>query len=58
MFLQHLAPLMGLAKFAALWVTIIEFMRTFYTATDKSSGDLLLEAIPESLKNMLLVQSV
>lgn len=53
-FLQHLTPLLSLSTFTALWLTILEFMDKYMHA-DKS--DLLFEAIPESLKNMLLVMS-
>ncbi|XP_022788096.1 Golgi-specific brefeldin A-resistance guanine nucleotide exchange factor 1-like isoform X3 [Stylophora pistillata] len=53
-FLQHLTPLLSLSTFTALWLTILEFMDKYMHA-DKS--DLLYEAIPESLKNMLLVMS-
>eukprot|EP00057_Strongylocentrotus_purpuratus_P004148 XP_003728128.1 PREDICTED: golgi-specific brefeldin A-resistance guanine nucleotide exchange factor 1 isoform X3 [Strongylocentrotus purpuratus] len=51
-FLQHLTPLLSLSTFTALWLTILDFMDK-YMHSDKS--DLLFEAIPESLKNMLLV---
>ncbi|XP_061196225.1 Golgi-specific brefeldin A-resistance guanine nucleotide exchange factor 1-like isoform X2 [Saccostrea echinata] len=51
-FLQHLSPLLSLSTFTALWLTILDFMDK-YMHTDNS--DLLSEAIPESLKNMLLV---
>ncbi|XP_022089573.1 Golgi-specific brefeldin A-resistance guanine nucleotide exchange factor 1-like [Acanthaster planci] len=51
-FLQHLTPLLSLSTFTALWLTILDFMDKYMHA-DKS--DLLYEAIPESLKNMLLV---
>ncbi|KAM8924081.1 Golgi-specific brefeldin A-resistance guanine nucleotide exchange factor 1 [Pelodytes ibericus] len=51
-FLQHLSPLLSLATFAALWLTILDFMDKYMHA---GSSDLLTEAIPESLKNMLLV---
>ncbi|XP_015907017.1 Golgi-specific brefeldin A-resistance guanine nucleotide exchange factor 1 isoform X3 [Parasteatoda tepidariorum] len=51
-FLQHLSPLLTLPTFMALWLTILEFMDKYMHA-DRS--DLLAEAIPESLKNMLLV---
>ncbi|XP_075697731.1 Golgi-specific brefeldin A-resistance guanine nucleotide exchange factor 1 isoform X4 [Rhinoderma darwinii] len=51
-FLQHLSPLLSLTTFAALWLTILEFMDKYMHA---GSSDLLMEAIPESLKNMLLV---
>ncbi|XP_018083084.1 Golgi-specific brefeldin A-resistance guanine nucleotide exchange factor 1 isoform X4 [Xenopus laevis] len=51
-FLQHLFPLLSLSTFAALWLTILDFMDKYMHA---GSSDLLPEAIPESLKNMLLV---
>ncbi|XP_077585431.1 Golgi-specific brefeldin A-resistance guanine nucleotide exchange factor 1 isoform X3 [Stigmatopora nigra] len=51
-FLQHLLPLLSLPTFAALWLTILDFLDKYMHA---GSSDLLLEAIPESLKNMLLV---
>nr|XP_054773324.1 Golgi-specific brefeldin A-resistance guanine nucleotide exchange factor 1-like [Lytechinus pictus] len=51
-FLQHLTPLLSLSTFTALWLTILDFMDK-YMHSDKS--ELLYEAIPESLKNMLLV---
>ncbi|XP_052654572.1 LOW QUALITY PROTEIN: Golgi-specific brefeldin A-resistance guanine nucleotide exchange factor 1 [Harpia harpyja] len=51
-FLQHLSPQLSLTTFAALWLTILDFMDKYMHA---GSSDLLLEAIPESLKNMLLV---
>ncbi|XP_062989290.1 Golgi-specific brefeldin A-resistance guanine nucleotide exchange factor 1 isoform X3 [Elgaria multicarinata webbii] len=51
-FLQHLSPLLSLPTFAALWLTILDFMDKYMHS---GSSDLLPEAIPESLKNMLLV---
>ncbi len=51
-FLQHLAPLSTLPWFAPLWLTILDFMQRFIGA---ASSDLLADAVPESLKNMLLV---
>ncbi|XP_039279024.1 Golgi-specific brefeldin A-resistance guanine nucleotide exchange factor 1 isoform X3 [Nilaparvata lugens] len=51
-FLHHLTPLQTLPTFTALWLTILDFMDKYMHA-DRS--DLLYEAIPESLKNMLLV---
>uniref|UniRef100_A0A1I8FDT0 HEAT repeat-containing protein 1 n=1 Tax=Macrostomum lignano TaxID=282301 RepID=A0A1I8FDT0_9PLAT len=47
-----LSPLLNLPTFTALWLTILDFMEKYIRA-DKS--ELLIEAIPESLKNMLLV---
>ncbi|KAJ8916109.1 hypothetical protein NQ315_004476 [Exocentrus adspersus] len=51
-FLHHLTPLLSLPTFFTLWLVILDFMDKYMHA-DKS--DLLYEAIPESLKNMLLV---
>ncbi|CAH0564253.1 unnamed protein product [Brassicogethes aeneus] len=51
-FLHHLTPLLSLPTFFNLWLVILDFMERYMHA-DKS--DLLYEAIPESLKNMLLV---
>ncbi|GAB1600980.1 Golgi-specific brefeldin A-resistance guanine nucleotide exchange factor 1-like [Argonauta hians] len=50
-FLQHLSPLLSLSTFTALWLTILDFMDKYM----HKGSDLLSEAIPESLKNMLLV---
>ncbi|RDD41440.1 Golgi-specific brefeldin A-resistance guanine nucleotide exchange factor 1 [Trichoplax sp. H2] len=51
-FLQHLTQLLTLSTFTALWLTILDFMDKCMHA---DSTGLLSEAIPESLKNMLLV---
>ena len=51
-FLQHLLPLSSLPTFTALWLTILDFMQQFIST---ASTDLLADALPESLKNMLLV---
>ena len=51
-FLQHLGPLTSLQTFTALWMTILDYMEKFIKA---ASSDLLADAVPESLKNMLLV---
>ncbi|XP_046405240.1 Golgi-specific brefeldin A-resistance guanine nucleotide exchange factor 1 isoform X2 [Ischnura elegans] len=51
-FLHHLSPLLSLPTFTALWLTILDFMDKYMHA---EKSDLLYEAIPESLKNMLLV---
>ena len=40
--------------FQSLWLTILDFMERFIKA---ASSDLLADAIPESLKNMLLVMN-
>lgn len=53
-FLQHLSPLLSLSTFTALWLTILDFMDKYMHA---DNSDLLFEAVPESLKNMLLVMS-
>ncbi|KAK5641442.1 hypothetical protein RI129_009989 [Pyrocoelia pectoralis] len=51
-FLHHLTPLLSLPTFTQLWLTILDFMDKYMHA---DNSDLLYEAIPESLKNMLLV---
>ena len=51
-FLQHLAPLSSLPTFSALWLSILDIIGQFCTT---ASTDLLADALPESLKNMLLV---
>ncbi|KAB0793293.1 hypothetical protein PPYR_12913 [Photinus pyralis] len=51
-FLHHLTPLLSLPTFTQLWITILDFMDKYMHA---DNSDLLYEAIPESLKNMLLV---
>ncbi|XP_076275076.1 sec7 domain-containing protein garz isoform X2 [Rhynchophorus ferrugineus] len=53
-FLHHLTPLLSLPTFANLWSNILDFMEKYMHA-DKS--DILYEAIPELLKNMLLVMN-
>jgi len=53
-FLQHLNTFISLSTFTALWMTILDFMDKYMHA---DNSDLLFEAIPESLKNMLLVMS-
>uniref|UniRef100_A0A914WJB0 GBF1-like tetratricopeptide repeats domain-containing protein n=1 Tax=Plectus sambesii TaxID=2011161 RepID=A0A914WJB0_9BILA len=50
--LNHLSPLSALPSFPALWLRILDYMER-YLHTERS--DLLSEAIPESLKNMILV---
>jgi len=52
-FLQHLTPLLTLSTFTALWLTILDFMDKYMRADMQT--DLVKEAIPESLKNILLV---
>lgn len=51
-FLHHLTPLLSLPTFNNLWLIILDFMDKYMHA---EKSDLLYEAIPESLKNMLLV---
>ena len=51
-FLQHLGPLLLLPTFTALWLTLLDFMEKYMRA---EHNDLLAEAIPEMMKNLLLV---
>jgi brefeldin A-resistance guanine nucleotide exchange factor 1 len=51
-FLQHLQPLASLPTFTALWLTILDMIGQFCAS---ASTDILSDALPESLKNMLLV---
>lgn len=53
-FLQHLLSLSSLPHFPDLWFGILDFMEKYLCL---GNSDLLSEAIPESLKNMLLVMS-
>lgn len=53
-FLQHLTPLLGLEGFSKLWMEILSVMER-YMKCDQQKCELLTEAIPESLKNLLLV---
>lgn len=50
--MHHLTPLLSLPTFTNLWITILDYMDKYMHA---DNSDLLYEAIPESLKNMLLV---
>ncbi|VBB28394.1 unnamed protein product [Acanthocheilonema viteae] len=50
--LNHLTPLSSLESFRSLWLRLLDYMDQYLHA-DRS--DLLSEAIPESLKNMILV---
>ena len=52
-FLQHLSPLLQFENFTSLWLEILDFLDKYMNQTDKS--ELLQEAIPENLKNLLLV---
>ena len=51
-FLQRLNTLLGLPNFLDLWVDILTCMKKYMHA---DNSELLAEAIPESLKNILLV---
>ncbi|KAI5753663.1 hypothetical protein M8J77_002244 [Diaphorina citri] len=51
-FLHHLTPLLVLPTFTHLWLQILDLMDKYMHA---DGSDLLGEAIPESLKNILLV---
>merc|ERR1719233_2424836 len=51
-FLQHLSPLSSLPPFTALWLTILDLVGQ---SCATASTDILADALPESLKNMLLV---
>merc|ERR1719222_1199143 len=51
-FLQHLTSLASLPTFTALWLTILDLLGQFCAS---ASTDILSDALPESLKNMLLV---
>ena len=51
-FLQHLTPLSSLPTFPALWLSILDIIGQFCAT---ASTDLLADALPESLKNLLLV---
>ncbi|XP_062518371.1 Golgi-specific brefeldin A-resistance guanine nucleotide exchange factor 1-like isoform X2 [Corticium candelabrum] len=53
-FLQHLTPLLSLPGFREIWMTVLSYMENFMHT---QGSDLLVESIPESLKNMLLVMS-
>lgn len=51
-FLQHLGPLLQLPTFTALWLTLLDFMDKYMHV---EHNDLLAEAVPEMMKNLLLV---
>eukprot|EP00003_Mantamonas_plastica_P020888 TRINITY_DN336_c1_g1_i9.p1 TRINITY_DN336_c1_g1~~TRINITY_DN336_c1_g1_i9.p1 ORF type:complete len:609 (+),score=245.05 TRINITY_DN336_c1_g1_i9:3189-5015(+) len=53
-FLQYLNELVQLSDFEQLWLRILGFVEEFLKA---GHSKLLAEAVPESLKNMLLVMS-
>lgn len=52
MFLLHLPILSTTPEFTSIWMRILDFLDKYM-----QQGELLMEAIPESLKNMLLVMS-
>jgi len=51
-FLHHLQPLLTLPDFHLLWLRALELLEQFMKSPN---NELLLEAVPETLKNMLLV---
>ena len=51
-FLQHLEPLLSLPHFQRLWLRALELLEQYMRSPD---NELLQEAVPETLKNMLLV---
>ena len=51
-FLQHLGPLLQLPTFTALWLTLLDLIDKYMHA---EHNDLLAEAVPEMMKNLLLV---
>jgi len=53
-FLHHLATLLTLPSFSRLWLRALELLQSYLHAPN---NELLLEAVPETLKNMLLVMS-
>lgn len=53
-FLHHLTPLLTLKGFLPLWLTVLDLLRAYMHADNSEN---LYEAIPESLKNMLLVMA-
>ncbi|XP_046623685.1 Golgi-specific brefeldin A-resistance guanine nucleotide exchange factor 1 [Neodiprion virginianus] len=53
-FLHHLTPLLTLPGFLPIWLTVLDLLKAYMYA---DNSELLFEAIPESLKNMLLVMA-
>ena len=51
-FLQHLEALLSLPHFERLWLRALELLEQYMRFPD---SELLQEAVPETLKNMLLV---
>ena len=52
--LHHLASLLTLPNFSLLWLRALELLQSYLNAPN---NELLLEAVPETLKNMLLVMA-
>jgi hypothetical protein len=52
--LHHLAGLLSLPTFSLLWLRALELLQSY---THAPNNELLLEAVPETLKNMLLVMA-
>lgn len=50
--LHHLSSLLSLDQFSLLWLRALELLQSYLHAPN---NELLLEAVPETLKNMLLV---
>ena len=53
-FLHHLAALLALPNFSVLWLRALELLQSYLRAPNH---ELLMEAVPETLKNLLLVMS-
>ena len=53
-FLHHLATLLTLPNFSVLWLRALELLQSYLRAPN---NELLLEAVPETLKNLLLVMA-
>jgi hypothetical protein len=53
-FLHHLAALLTLPNFSVLWLRLLELLQSYLHAPN---NELLIEAVPETLKNLLLVMA-
>ena len=53
-FLHHLNALLSLPNFSVLWLRALELLQSYLRAPNH---ELLMEAVPETLKNLLLVMS-
>ena len=53
-FLHHLSTLLTLPNFSALWLRALELLQSYLKAPNNET---LLEAVPETLKNLLLVMA-